>query len=288
MKRFIGALLGGAAVAGAAGYWLRRSLPRHRGTVQLGGIDGEIEIVRDRWSIPHIFAASASDLFFGQGYATAQDRLWQMEVGRRIAAGTLAELVGPPVLDADRLLRRLGFRRAAQAEWHDLAAEGRQVLEAYCAGVNAWIAACGGAGRLPLEFTMLRTRPAPWTPVDCLAFAKYMAFGQAADWQGKWLRGQAVARVGAERALAAEPFAGEHPPQSIHVPAGLDYGAVDYSLGGPQPPPTSTRSTTGGQQWLGRQRRASGRRRRTAGERSASGATPAGVVVRGPLVRCRI
>ena len=64
-----------------------------------------------------------------------------------------------------------------------------------------------------------------------------MAFGQAADWQGKWLRGQAVAQVGAERALAAEPFAGEHPPQSIHVPAGLDYGAVDYSLGGPQPPP---------------------------------------------------
>ena len=83
MKRLIGALLGGAAVAGAAGYWLRRSLPRHRGTVRLGGIDGEIEIVRDRWSIPHIFAASASDLFFGQGYATAQDRLWQMEAGRQ-------------------------------------------------------------------------------------------------------------------------------------------------------------------------------------------------------------
>ncbi len=239
MKRLLGALLGGAAVAGAAGYWLRRSLPRHRGTVQLGGIDGEIEIIRDRWSIPHIFAASTSDLFFGQGYATAQDRLWQMEAGRRVASGTLAELVGPLVLDADRLLRRLGFRRAAQAEWPDLAAEGRQALEAYCAGVNAWIAACGAVGRSPLEFTMLRTRPAPWTPIDCLAFAKYMAFGQAADWQGKWLRGQAVGRVGAERALAAEPFAGEHPPQSIHVPAGLDYGAVDYSLGGPQQPPTA-------------------------------------------------
>ncbi|MDE2993835.1 MAG: penicillin acylase family protein [Chloroflexota bacterium] len=236
MKQILGALLGGAAVAGAAGYWLRRSLPRHRGTVRLGGIDSEIEIVRDRWSIPHIFASSASDLFFGQGYATAQDRLWQMEAGRRVAAGTLAELVGPPVLDADRLLRRLGFRRAAQAEWHDLAAEGRQALEAYCAGVNAWIGECSGAGRLPLEFTMLRARPAPWTPTDCLAFAKYMAFGQAADWQGKWLRGQAVARVGAERALAAEPFAGENPPQSIHVPAGLDYSAVDYSLGGPHQP----------------------------------------------------
>ncbi len=255
MKRVLGALLGGAAVAGSAWYWLRRSLPRHRGTVRLGGIDGEIEIVRDRWSIPHIFAASASDLFFGQGYATAQDRLWQMEVGRRVASGTLAELVGPAVLDADRLLRRLGFRRAALAEWHDLAAAGRLPLDAYCAGVNAWILECGGAdarfaqaygnrryrpgtaGRLPLEFTMLRTRPAPWTPTDCLAFAKYMAFGQAADWQGKWLRGQAVARIGAEGALAAEPFAGENPPQSIHVPAGLDYGAIDYSLGGPQTPP---------------------------------------------------
>ncbi len=240
MKRLLGALLGGAAVAGSAWYWLRRSLPRYRGTVQLDGIDGEIEIIRDRWSIPHIFAASTSDLFFGQGYATAQDRLWQMEVGRRVASGTLAELVGSPVLDADRLLRRLGFRRAARAEWHDLESEGQQPLEAYCAGVNAWIAECGSsAGRWPPEFTMLRTRPAPWTPIDCLAFAKYMAFGQAADWQGKWLRGQAVARVGAERALAAEPFAGENPPQSIHVPAGLDYGAIDYSLGGPQQPPTA-------------------------------------------------
>lgn len=238
MKWILGTLLGGAAVAGAVGYWLQRSLPRHRGTVRLGSIDSEIEIVRDRWSIPHIFASSASDLFFGQGYATAQDRLWQMEAGRRIASGTLAELVGPLVLDTDRLVRRLGFRRAAQAEWHVLEEEDRQALEAYCAGVNAWIAECGGSiGRWPLEFTILRTRPAPWSPIDCLAFAKYMAFGQAADWQGKWLRGQAVARVGAERALAAEPFAGENPPQSIHVPAGLDYGAVDYSLGGPHQPP---------------------------------------------------
>ena len=279
MKRMLGALLGGAAVAGAAGYWLRRSLPRHRGTVRLGGIDGEIEIVRDRWSIPHIFAASTSDLFFGQGYATAQDRLWQMETGRRIASGTLAELVGPPVLDTDRLLRRLGFRRAAVAEWHDFAAEGRQALEAYCAGVNAWIAACGAVGRLPLEFTMLRTRPAPWTPIDCLAFAKYMAFGQAADWQGKWLRGQAVGRVGAERALAAEPFAGERPPQSIHVPAGLDYGAVDYSLRRAAAAANGTSNATGGQQWVGRQRRASRRRRRDIGKRPTPSSPPAGIVV---------
>ena len=90
MKRLLGALLGAAAIAGSAGYWLRRSLPRHRGTVRLAGIDSEIEIVRDRWSIPHIFAASTSDLFFGQGYATAQDRLWQMEIGRRVASGTLS------------------------------------------------------------------------------------------------------------------------------------------------------------------------------------------------------
>ena len=260
MKRLLGVLLGSAAVAGSAWYWLRRSLPRHRGTVRLGGIDGEIEIVRDRWSIPHIFAASTSDLFFGQGYATAQDRLWQMEIGRRVAAGTLAELVGPPVLDADRLLRRLGFRRAARAEWHDLEAHGQQALEAYCAGVNAWIAECGSSfGRWPLEFTMLRARPAPWTPIDCLAFAKYMAFGQAADWQGKWLRGQAVAQIGAERALAAEPFAGENPPQSIHVPAGLDYGAIDYSLGGPnQPSPAKATPPAASNGWAVSAERAAG------------------------------
>ena len=235
MKRILGALFGGAAAAGAAWYWLRRSRPRHQGTVRLGGIDGEIEIVRDRWAIPHIYAQSASDLFFGQGYVAAQDRLWQLEAGRRVASGTLAELVGPAVLDTDRLLRRLGFRRAALAEWHHSAAADRLPLDAYCAGVNAWIQECGRW--LPLEFMMLRARPAPWTPLDILAFAKYMAFGQAADWQGKWLRAQTVARFGAERARAIEPFAGENPPPSIHVPADLDYGAVDYGLGGPLSPP---------------------------------------------------
>ncbi|MAG36527.1 MAG: peptidase S45, partial [Dehalococcoidia bacterium] len=235
MNRLLGALLGAAAVVGLPWYWLRRSLPRHQGTVHLGGIDGEIEIVRDRWSIPHIFAGNTGDLFFGQGYASAQDRLWQMEVGRRVASGTLAELVGPLVLDADRLLRRLGFRRAGTAEWQDLEEEARLTLDAYCAGVNAWILECGN--RLPLEFTIMRARPALWTPIDCLAFAKYMAFGQAADWQGKWLRGQAVARADAERVLALEPFTGENPPQTMHVPAGIDYGAVDYGLGGPQAVP---------------------------------------------------
>ena len=223
----------GAAALAAPWYWLRRALPQHSATVRLGGLERDVEIVRDHWAIPHVFAQTTADLFFGQGYATAQDRLWQLELNRRVGSGTLAELFGPDALDSDRLLRRLGFRRAAAAEWEQLDAASRLPTDAYCAGVNAWIREA--ADRLPVEFALLRgSRPMPWTPLDCLAFGRYFIFGQGSDWQMKWLRGQAVARLGPDRALALEPFAGERPPRRLHLPRGLDYSRIDYFLGGPR------------------------------------------------------
>ncbi len=126
----------GAATAGAY-YLLRRPVPRAKGRVKLRGLRGETEIIRDRWGVPHIYAANLHDLFFAVGYAQAQDRLWQMEFNRRLGSGTLSEVLGEPALEFDRLIRRVGFRRLAEVDWRDGEATERAVLEAFTAGVNA-------------------------------------------------------------------------------------------------------------------------------------------------------
>ncbi|MGH8765891.1 MAG: penicillin acylase family protein, partial [Burkholderiales bacterium] len=148
------------AAMGAYAY-LRQSLPKLEGQLQLPGIAGPVEILRDRYGIPHIFAQDLADATFGLGYAHAQDRLWQMEISRHIAAGRLSELVGPGGLETDRFMRTLGVRRAAEANLRNLDADTRKLLDAYAAGVNAFIS----AGRvLPPEFWLTGTQPEPWVP----------------------------------------------------------------------------------------------------------------------------
>src|SRR6185312_13321431 len=107
----------GAVAAGALGYLLRRPLPQLAGELRVKGLNGPIEIVRDRWGIPHISARDSLDAYFGQGFCHAQDRLWQMELTRRLTSGRLSEVLGKDALDVDRFQRRLGLHRAAQREW---------------------------------------------------------------------------------------------------------------------------------------------------------------------------
>ena len=97
--------------AGAAYGYLRLSLPKVEGEIQLAGLGGQVDVQRDRYGIPHIFAISLEDAVFGLGFVHAQDRLWQMEMSRRIASGRLAEIVGAGALETDRFLRTLGARR---------------------------------------------------------------------------------------------------------------------------------------------------------------------------------
>src|SRR3990172_5244690 len=99
-----------AGVAGAAAlYLLRRPIPRHRGRIVLDGLEDGVEIIRDKWGVPHIYASNLRDFFFAVGYAQAQDRLWQMDFNRRLASGRLAEVLGEPALEVDRMTRRIGF-----------------------------------------------------------------------------------------------------------------------------------------------------------------------------------
>ena len=103
-----------ALAAGGTILWLRGSLPTIEGTVELAGIDAPVEIIRDREGVPHIFAGTPEDAYFGLGYAHAQDRLWQMEMNRRIGAGRLSELLGDATLDIDKFMRVLGVYRYAK------------------------------------------------------------------------------------------------------------------------------------------------------------------------------
>jgi penicillin amidase len=148
----------------------RNRVLRTEGVCQVRGPRGRVEIRRDRWGVPHVFAESEGDLFFGFGYATAQDRLFQLDHGRRKARGRLAEILGRDALDSDVLYRTLGLAQAGDAEWAALPADTRELIAAYSAGVNALIEQ--GRGRLPIEFDLLGYEPEPWAPEDCVAIAK--------------------------------------------------------------------------------------------------------------------
>src|SRR3990172_1310616 len=220
----LGTLLTGGLAAAAAVFLLRRPLPRTQGRLSMPGLRSGVEIIRDRWGVPHIYAANLHDLFFAVGYAQAQDRLWQMEFSRRAASGTLAELLGEPALEVDRLIRRIGFRRAAARDWETVSDEERAMLEAYSAGVNTYIQ----RGRTPLEFTILRKRPAPRAPEDTLAFQRFFGWMLSGNWDGEVLRSWTIERFGADLMAEFEP---EYPAGGpLIVPPGAEAKGLPANL----------------------------------------------------------
>jgi penicillin G amidase len=129
-------------------------------------------------ALPHVIAETEYDAAFGLGYAHAQDRLWQMEVNRRVAAGRLAEIVGAAALDTDRFLRTIGIRRTAEGIYRQLDADHRALLDAYSAGVNAYLAT--RRGPLPPEFIITRApAPEPWSAADSIGWSLMMAWDLA-------------------------------------------------------------------------------------------------------------
>ena len=174
---------------------------RTKGRMLVPGLNAAVEVIFDRWGVPHIYAANVRDLMFAQGFVHAHDRLWQMEFQRRLIAGRLAELFGAGLLLVDRWMRILGMRRVAEAEAKLLSGDARVEVDAYVAGVNARI----GRGAPPVEFTLLRISPEPWTPADSLSWAKMMAWSLSVNWETELLRAQLIARLGPELAAEMEP-----------------------------------------------------------------------------------
>ncbi len=164
------------AAAGVAGYVYsiaRHELPQVDGSIVLNGLSGPVTVLRDKLGVPHIRAASLDDLFYAQGFVTAQDRLWQMDASRRYAAGELAEIFGPALLKHDRQQRYLQIKEACERAAATLDPQQRHYLEVYAKGVNAFVERT--RDHLPLEFRLLRYSPAPWKVEDSLLIGANMS-----------------------------------------------------------------------------------------------------------------
>jgi penicillin amidase len=198
----------------------RGSLAQLDETVSLRGLRDRVEIVRDRWGVPHIFANNTDDLFFAQGFVQAQDRLWQMEMYRRTFEGTLAEIMGPEYVRHDELARLLKYRGPwDDREWTSYHPDGRRIFTAFANGVNAYIAQAGD--RLPVEFLLTGLRPQPWTPE--IALLRTQTAMPAGDARAELSLAQNVARLGAVEAnRAARPS----PYRDLVVPQGVDLSLI--------------------------------------------------------------
>jgi penicillin G amidase len=178
-------------------WWLvYRPLPQLDGRVSVGGLQGEVTVERDKWGVPHIRAGSVQDMAEAQGYVMAQDRLWQMDLLRRVGRGQLSEILGPVPVKVDKEFRVLNFGRAAQRDYEQMDPERRKLMEAYARGVNEFIAQHGS--KLPMEFTLLRYQPAPWQPTDSLVIAGYMYRTLADSRRSERNRGIITAKVSQE------------------------------------------------------------------------------------------
>jgi len=199
------AVVGLSALALGAGFVaLRSSLPTVDGEARVSGIGAEVDILRDGNDVPHILAASWPDAYFGLGYAHAQDRLWQMEVRRRLGAGRLSEILGARTVALDRFFRTLGLDRVAARNLAGLDDATRAALAAYARGVNAFLA--DRRGLLPPEFVILGApAPEPWRPRDSLLMLKLMSWELSGNWRDEMLRQRLARRLSPAQLAALWP-----------------------------------------------------------------------------------
>ncbi len=216
------------------------SLAQIDGTLDVPGLGAEVRVLRDEWGVPHIYAENLDDMFFAQGFVQAQDRLWQMDMWRRVNEGRLAEILGPEGFEHDRLARLIMFRGPWEEEWTSYHPDGKRIFEAFAAGVNAYIDLIGDD--LPVEYELTGLRPLRWTPEASTGrVATALPIGNArAELQ--------LARQIAERGLAAvnrERRRNVAIWHDIRVPEGVDYSIIGpeavealshFDAGFPKPP----------------------------------------------------
>ena len=205
------------AIAGGGYLWLRGSLPEIDGERAAPGLAAPVEVVRDRHGVPHVLAGNEEDALFALGYVHAQDRLWQMEMNRRIGAGRLAEVLGAPALATDRLLRGLGLHRRAKAALARFSPGARGRVDAYVRGVNAWLEA--RTGPLPPEFLILGFEPEPWMAADTVAWTKVMALDLGHEWSRDLMRLRMSSFLAPDRILDFYTPYHEDQPRGVQLPA---------------------------------------------------------------------
>ena len=228
-----------AVVGACAGVlWLRSAeeaaLPVLDGDVHVAGLSEPVMVRRDAHGVPHIEAATEDDLFVAQGYVTAQDRLWQMDVYRRNANGELAEVMGPSLVEHDKAQRVLQLRNTARRVYANLAAADKARLDDYARGVNLFIGQHGDS--LPAEFGLLHYRPQPWSGVDSVSVALMMVQMLDTHWPDKLSRERIAAKL-SNTGLGEKLEADLYPVGSWRdrPPTGID---VDLTQ--PQPAPSKS------------------------------------------------
>ena len=204
--------------AGSSGWWWARgSLPALDGQLALPGLHAPVEVLIDGYGVPAAYARDAEDAWFTAGALHARDRLWQMELYRRVTLGRLSEVMGEATLPIDRRFLTLGLRQAATDEWTRATPAVRSALERYAAGVNAVASTLTGRRR-PLEMQVLGITPAPWTPEDSLAVGRLLAWRLAENHQAELVRGALAAKLGE---TAARDLSGRYPAGSPAILGGV-------------------------------------------------------------------
>jgi penicillin amidase len=201
---------------------LKAALPDVTSSLSFTGLDGPITIYRDEWGIPHVTAESEHDAFFGQGFVTAQDRLWHMEYDRRRSLGRWAEWAGPRGLKEDRLMRRLSLERAAKADLAATRPDAQAMVEALTEGINAFIET---TKTLPIEYKLLGDEPERWEPWHSFAVYKVrnMLMG---TFDMKLWRARITNALGPERAAAL--FRGYPLDHLVTTPPGVEHTGARY------------------------------------------------------------
>ncbi|WP_137988828.1 penicillin acylase family protein [Streptomyces vilmorinianum] len=226
------------AGVGYGGYWgvttVRGSFPQTTGEIRLDALSGQVEVKRDAYGVPQIYADTEADLFRAQGFVQAQDRFYEMDVRRHMTAGRLSEMFGKDQVDTDAFLRTLGWRQVAQQEYDKvLSAETKKNLQAYAEGVNAYLKG-KEASEISVEYAALAFSHdyaiEPWTPVDSVAWLKAMAWDLRGNMQDEIDRSLMTSRLGAAQIKQLYPGY----PYDLHQPI-VEEGAVDKAKGAYDP-----------------------------------------------------
>ena len=198
-----------AAVTSLAVGSIRRPFAQLSGEVTVPGLNAQVEVLRGQYGVPQIYADNAEDLFEAQGFVHAQDRFYEMDIRRHVTAGRLSELFGASQVQTDSFIRTMGWRRVAEQELGLLSANTRRYLDAYAAGVNAYLQNRSTAD-ISVEYSLLAVqgldyRPESWTAIDSLAWLKAMAWQLGSNVDDEVLRARMITRVGKERAAELQP-----------------------------------------------------------------------------------
>ncbi len=204
----------------------KAALAEHAGTMVVRGLKEPVEVLRDTWGIPHIYAKSTADLFFAQGFVVAQDRMWQLEMWRRNGEGRLAEVLGPQYVTRDKFARLLAFRGDWDAEFRKYHPEGRTIFDAFASGINAAIQAALDERKVPVEFQILGFQPQPaWTAQTVLTRMPGWTLSRNAS--SEVMRALEIKALGLAKAQDLRPTL---PAKTIAIPPGLDLDDVSAGV----------------------------------------------------------